>query len=161
VSCRRCKYDFIMGRQLDGDPAAQERKRRLAGLGAVVAGILIVGGIVMSFVMKPPEEDAGPVDNHPCAVALRGIQPVIAAAAARGNPIPECEAPPPGPTACWQEVDVPTAAVSTEGIELTLERTRDGFDIRCRADMDGDGDRALYSANEAVTGVRISPLGVQ
>lgn len=161
VSCRRCKYDFIMGRQLDSDPDADLRRRRLAIIGASLGGALILAGLIMSFLLKPEEDETGPKDDHPCMVSLQAIQPTIHGWLGRGNTIPECAPTPPGPTACWQEVGISAASVSGEGLEFTLEQTRDGFDLRCRADLDGDGDRALYSANEAVAGVRISPTGVR
>jgi hypothetical protein len=67
------------------------------------------------------------------------------------------------PTDCWAEADITAAMVSAivEGLEMRLEETTDGFELRCRADLDGDGDRALYEANERTAGVRITASGVR
>ncbi len=163
VSCRKCRYDFIAGRQLTGSPEGEARRRAMA-IGGTVGGIaLVIVAIVAAFsIAARPDLDAIPVDDHPCLDSLRVIQPRIAAAYARGNPIPACRTEV-SPDDCWAEVDVTPTMISAlhDGLELRLEETRAGFELRCRGDLDGDGDRALYEANERTDGVRITALGVK
>ena len=87
---------------------------------------------------------------------------MIASAHSRGNRIPRCGTTPPGPIACWDPVDVGSSHMpTTPSMSLVLEPTRSGFELQCRADLDGDGKDALYEANLHIDGVRISPAGVR
>jgi len=161
VSCRKCKYDFIAGRQLTGSVEGEARRRVLAVGGTVTGLLLVVVAIFASFfIAARPDEDSIPVDDHPCLDSLRVMQPKILAAAAR-NPTPKCSTKS-SPVDCWADADVTSTMISAvePGLEIRLEGTRVGFELRCRADLDGDGDRALYEANERTDGVRITTLGV-
>lgn len=162
VQCRRCKYDFILGKQLSSDPEADERRRIMLLRGGVLGGLLLAAVGVLLLTMIADREEEPITDDHPCLAALQRVQPVIAAAHSRGNPVPDCHATPPGPVACWDPVDVTSIHMPTiPSMSLLLSRTRSGFELQCRADLDGDGAHALYEANLQIDGVRISPQGVR
>lgn len=162
VQCRRCKYDFILGKQLSSDPEADERRRIVLLRIAVLGGLLLAAVGVLFLTTLGGEDDSPVVDDHPCLAALQRLQPVIASAHSRGNPIPRCGATPPGPIDCWDPVDVGTSQMpTTPTLALLLNPTRSGFELQCRSDLDGDGDLALYEANLDIDGVRISPGGVR
>jgi hypothetical protein len=163
VSCRKCKYDFISGRQLTGTSEGAARRRALAVGGTAAGVVLVLVAIFASFyIASVGTPEALRDDDHPCLDSLRVMQPRVLASRARGNPIPMCRTGT-SPTDCWAEADITAAMVSAivEGLEMRLEETTDGFELRCRADLDGDGDRALYEANERTAGVRITASGVR
>jgi hypothetical protein len=161
IQCRRCKYDFILGKQLSADPEADERRRRLIIRICVGAGLAVLVVIVLVWSLRDPE--VGPVvDDHPCLEVLARAQPVVASALRRGNPLPTCGATPPGPIECWATTDITTAHLPTvPTLNLSIAPARGGFELQCRADLDGDGATALYEANTSIAGVRISPYGVR
>ncbi len=161
VQCRRCRYDFILGKQLSSDPEADEHRRVvLIRLGVLVVLLLATVGVLL--LATGSDEDEPAVDDHPCLAALNRVQPVVASAHARGNPIPRCGDTPPGPIDCWDPVDVGSSLLpDIASMSLRLNPTRSGFELQCQADLDGDGAHALYEANLQIDGVRISPEGVR
>lgn len=164
VSCRKCKYDFIAGRQLTGSVEGEARRRALA-VGGTIGGItlVIVAVFASFFIAARPDPDAIAPDDHPCLDSLAVMQPRVVGALARGNAIPTCGTRT-TPADCWVEADVTSsmvAAAAADGLDIRVEQTRSGFELRCRADLDGDGDRALYEANDRTTGVRITADGVR
>ena len=130
--------------------------------GAVLGGLLLaaIGVLLLARSGGGPDEPA--VDDHPCLSILNKVQPVSAAAHSRGNTVPKCGATPPGPIACWDPVDVSSSHMpTTPSMSLRIDPSRSGFELQCRADLDGDGASALYEANLQTDGVRISPQGVR
>lgn len=159
VQCRRCRYDFIAGRRLTTDGEARRGRRLLVGMAA--GAVLLLAGVLVLVLAGRGGDVEEPATDH-CLAALRAIQPAVVAAHARGNPIPACGNTPPGPLSCWDPAGVTASLMpGVEGVSLSLLPTRTGFDIRCRADLDGDGNPAMYQANERIDGVRTSADGVR
>jgi hypothetical protein len=160
VACRKCGYDFILGKHPKEFKSGEERQRMLAVAGAGVAALLLVAGVVWLYAGGGGED--APAETHPCVDALGELQPLVQAAAQRGNPIPDCADTPPAPVDCWDRAGVAATRFPTDGrLRFRLTRTKAGFDIECRTDGDGDGIDAIWKANEQVPGVKISEAGTR
>lgn len=156
MACRRCGFDFILGRKPEDWNPIDATRRRRTQLVSLAAAALIIGGIVVLVLLAPAGEAPDPADSDPCLVALKAMQPAVVAAVGRGNPIPTCGATPPGPDACWASVDVSPSQHAGSGVEFTLRGGSSGFDLQCLVDADGDGTKAVYKANAVIDGVKIS-----
>jgi len=49
----------------------------------------------------------------------------------------------------------------SQALTLSMKPTAAGFIIRCRADLDGDGDFAKFQANQALDGVRTTDNAIE
>lgn len=155
VNCRRCGYDFILGKKPeDWNPIDQARRQRTFILSAAAAVLVIVGASVVLFLAPGGDEDQGVSD--PCLVALAAMQPVVVSALDRGNPVPTCEPTPPGPADCWTRVGVKIAQHAQDGLAFSLRPGSSGFEMQCLVDADGNGEHAIYKANAVIDGVKIS-----
>lgn len=155
VACRRCGFDFILGRKPeDWNPIDQARRRRTM-IASVAGGFLLLSGIALLILFGPGSDD-GAEQTDPCLDALALMQPVVAAAVERGNPVPRCGATPPGDPECWTAVDLPIERYTTEALSFTLRPGGSVFEIQCLIDADGDGVSAIYKANAVIDGVKIS-----
>ncbi len=160
VSCRRCGFDFILGRKPeDWNPMDLARRRRTMVL-SIAAGALLVAGVVIVVLLGPGGEDDQNVTD-PCLDSLARMQPIVAAAADRGNPVPRCEATPPGPAECWTAMGVFIDQFAAQGLSYTLRPSASAFEIQCLIDADGDGVPAVYKANAVIDGVKISGSAVR
>ncbi|MCP4870969.1 MAG: hypothetical protein GY898_19870 [Proteobacteria bacterium] len=142
-----------------------EARRRALAVGGTIGGItlMIVAVFASFFIAARPDPDALAEDDHPCLDSLAVMQPRVLGAFTRGNAIPKCGTKT-TPADCWAEADVTSSMVASalaSGLDIRVEQTREGFELRCRADLDEDGDRALYEANDRTTGVRITAYGVR
>lgn len=155
VQCRSCGLDLISGR-LPGEKSSHERKRTVVlAASAAVSLVLIFAG---AFVIGGLSEEPTP-ESVPCLEALHAIQPVVKN---HTRELPSCDKTPPGPTDCWSLAGVSTSLLPRrDDLWLKLRPSRTGFQITCRSDEDGDGDWALFQANEDVEGLRISKPGVR
>jgi hypothetical protein len=155
VTCRRCGFDFILGRKPEDWNPIDEARRRKTMLVSGLAGALLVAGIILVLVVGGgPDEDVRVAD--PCLDALVQMQPIVAAAVDRGNPVPKCEATPPGDPDCWTAVGVTIPTFAAEGLSFTLRAGGTVFELKCLIDADGDGVAAVYKANAVIDGVKIS-----
>lgn len=161
VNCRRCGFDFILGKKPeDWNPIDQARRQRTLVLSAL-AGVLLITGIVVVLVVAPGGDDADTAPADPCLVALSAMQPVINAAVERGNPVPRCEETPPGAADCWTAVDLKVEQYASAGVSFTLRPGGSGFELQCLVDADGDGQKAVYKANAVIDGVKISDSAIK
>ncbi len=155
VECRSCGFDLISGR-MPGEKSSVEQKRTLRlGLASAASLLLIFGG---AFALGNLNKEPAP-ETVPCLQALKAIQPIIKA---HDRELPSCGKTPPGPTDCWSLAGVSTALLPRrDDLWLSLRPSEEGFEITCRSDVDGDGDWALFQANEHVEGLRISRASVR
>jgi len=158
-SCRRCSYDFILGRKpADQGPLEAARLRRNVALSALAAVLLVAG---VGFLFAASRGSTEPEEAPLCQVALEAMQPAVKAAAARGNAIPRCAATPPGPADCWASAGSDPAQYADQGLSFTLRPSAQGFELECARDADGDGKPAVWKANEDIVAVRITGEGVR
>lgn len=158
-ACRKCGYDLILGRKPEGwlPPDARVR-RRVALIGAVI-GVSCVG-IAAAISQLVPESP--PSGGPPCQEAILALRPSIAAAFARGAPIPACRNAADEPPDCWAPLGVAAGELpDTRRARVRLRPSAGGFELECRTDDDGDGVDGVWKANHDVEIVRISPAGVR
>ena len=160
VTCRRCGFDFILGKKPEDWNPIDEARRRRTVLVSALAGVLLVTGVLLVLLVESRSTDDD-AEVDPCLDALVQMQPVIAAAADRGNPVPRCEATPPADAECWTAVGVSIPKYATEGISFTLRPGSTVFELKCLVDADGDGVSAVYKANAIINGVKISGSDIQ
>jgi len=155
VACRRCGFDFILGKKPEDWNPIDEARRRRTVLVSALAGVLLVTGVLLVLLVGSSSTDDD-AEIDPCLDALVQMQPVIVAAVDRGNPVPKCEATPPADGECWTAVGVSVPKYATEGLSFTLRPGSTVFELKCMIDADGDGVSAVYKANAIINGVKIS-----
>ncbi len=153
-ACRRCGFDFILGRKPGGKPSV-DRSRILLLLGSGMAVVLTT----LVLFARGGDDDGS--SEPPCVLALRKLQPSIASAAARGNSVPSCGLTPPHSRDCWEEAGVfPSLWPDDERLGFVLQGGS-RWEIDCQTDMDADGVPGVWKATAEVVGIKVSAPGTR
>ena len=150
VSCHRCSFDLISGRQLSGSDGGGSKAP------LVVASFVALGlGIGVLFLMKGTQPPPEPVDSHLCASPLAELRRLLIAHVDAGNEVAACRQTPPGEVACWTAAGVPAEALPESGeITVELDAMPAGFRVTCQQ----KGEAQVYMATKDTAEVVI-PAG--
>ncbi len=159
VACESCGFDLIMGRK-PGERTARDQARLATQATLSVAALILLFAGAWKAVSVAAVEEVEPAEA--CLRVLETIQPQVKAKLDAGVELPRCDRTPPGPSDCWSLAGVSAADLPRgDTMWLKLRGYKDAFEITCRSDEDGDGEWALFQANDEVPGIRISKAEVR
>lgn len=161
ISCQRCGFDLISGRRLGvagGGAGGPSRLLVIVGLG--IAGAVMIA--VMLYVGSQDDPEVTIQEEHLCVQTLSVLRPLLMDYVGGSGEVPRCAATPPGPAGCWEAAGIPEASLPTGGsVSVELAPMASGFDLTCRADLDGDGESAVYKSTRDVETLLVTDPGVR
>jgi hypothetical protein len=100
--------------------------------------------------------------DHPCEILLMELRPPLLGLVATGGGVPACRTGRTEPPECWG----PLAGswiddLQSLGLHIDLSPTDEGFDLNCRADLDADGEMAMFRTTEEVLPLALSGESVR
>jgi hypothetical protein len=157
LSCRRCGFDLILGRKAGTRPERSNFTKVALLIGVVVVAVLFMR---LLGVTGPGDRQTG--GGHPCETLLRDLRPPLLELVASGAAVPDCRTGEPSPADCWGPLAGPwTDDLQSLGLHIALSPTDEGFDLNCRADLDDDGEAAMFRTTVEVPPLALSGEGVR
>lgn len=158
LSCAGCGFDLILGRKLGTRPGRSTPTKVALLVGVVVAAALCLR--LLGFTGSGGDDESG--GGHPCETLLSELRPLLLELVATGAAIPDCSTRAPQAADCWGPLAGPwTDGPSGAGLHLDLSPTDAGFDLNCRADLDADGEEAMFRTTVDVLPLALSGEGVR
>jgi hypothetical protein len=93
---------------------------------------------------------------------LMELRPSLVDLVATGSAVPDCSTGSPEVPDCWGPLAGPwTEGLQGLGLHISLSPTDAGFDLNCRADLDEDGEAAMFRTTADVPPLALSGEGVR